>query len=137
MPQKRLVMARREVLSTLDWVLLLGTSLFVLGASKGRTLTLTEMRALAAQTGFPDPDLAAAVAMAESGGKTAIVGPTADYGLWQIHQASHPQYSVAGLLDPSYNARAAFAISKQGTDWSAWATYNAGLHLRWMPKVSS
>lgn len=130
-------MARREVISAWEWALLGGVAVLVLGASKGRTLSLAEMRQLAAQTGFPDPDLAAAVAMAESGGKSAVVGPTADYGLWQIHQAAHPQYSVASLFDPAYNARAAFEISRQGTDWSPWATFNAGLHMRWMPKTGS
>ncbi len=121
----------------LEWAFLGGAALLLLGAHKGRTLTLAEMRALAVQTGFPDPDLAAAVAMAESGGKSSVVGPTGDYGLWQVHQAAHPQFSRAGLLDPTYNAQAAFAISKGGTDWTPWATFNNGLHLRWMPKPSS
>jgi hypothetical protein len=134
-------MARREHLTPWEWALLGGAAFLVLGAARGRTLTLGEMRALAADTGFPDPDLAAAVAMAESGGKAGIViaephgGPS--FGLWQIHQSDHPQYSPAGLLDPAYNARAAFEISKQGVDFTAWSTFNNGLHLRWMPKNGS
>jgi hypothetical protein len=128
-------MARREALTAVEWGLILGAALLLLGAGKGRTLSLAEMRQLAADTGFPDPDLAAAVAMAESGGKTAIVNRTGDYGLWQIHQASHPQFTTWDLLDPAYNARAALAISKKGTVWTDWVTFNKGLHLRWMPNA--
>lgn len=134
-------MARRERVAPWEWALLGGAALLVLGASRGRTLTLAEMRQLAADTGFPDPDLAAAVAMAESGGKTGIVIPEPhggpSFGLWQIHQSDHPQYTPGGLLDPAYNARAAFEISQRGTVWTQWATFNNGLHLRWMPKNGS
>jgi hypothetical protein len=111
--------------------------LVLLGLAHERTLTLAEMRQLAVQTGFPDPDLAAAVAMAESGGKVAFVVPEPNggpsFGLWQIHQSDHPQYSPINLLSSTGNARAAFDISKQGTDFTAWSTYNHGLHLKWMP----
>lgn len=135
MPQKRLVMARRRILSAGEWAVLGGAALFLLGASKGQILTLAQMRDLATRAGFPDPVLAAAVAMAESGGRASVVGPTGDYGLWQIHVAAHPQYTPAALLNPEYNALAALDISKRGTDWTPWATFNKGLHLRWMPKA--
>ena len=115
-PRTPHAMARREALTAVEWGLLLGVALLALGAGKGRTLTLAEMRQLAAETGFPDPDLA-------------------DYGLWQIHQAAHPQFTPWDLLDPAYNARAAFAISRGGTVWTDWVTFNKGLHLRWMPNA--
>jgi lysozyme-like protein len=126
-------------MKALDWTLLAFGALILLGAGQQRVLTLAEMRALAVEAGFPDPDLAAAVAMAESGGRASIIVPEPhggpSYGLWQIHQSDHPKYSPVALLDPRYNARAAFEISKQGSDWTPWATFNAGLHLRWMPKA--
>lgn len=129
-------------MKTVDWALLAFGAVVLLGAVKQPpALTLAEMRQLAVDVGFPDPDLAAAVAMAESGGRAFIVVPEPhggpSYGLWQIHQTDHPQYNVTALLNPTYNARAAFEISKGGTVWTQWATFNKGLHLRWMPKPSS
>ncbi len=140
-PRRRLEMARRRALTAAEWALFGGGLVLLLGASREKPLTLAEMRFLAIQAGFPDPDLAAAVAMAESGGYARRIaqepfgGPS--YGLWMIHQSAHPQYNPAALLDPVYNAAAAFEISKGGTDFSAWSTFNKGLHLRWMPKGST
>jgi hypothetical protein len=94
-------------------------------------LTLDQIRAVAAQVGFPDPALAAAVAMAESGGYTNAVGDVdlgKSIGLWQINLPSHPQYDPQALLDPTYNARAALAISSGGTDWSPWTTFRSGAY---------
>ena len=123
-----------------DWILAGLAAFVVLGAARPKALTLAEMRQLAVETGFPDPDLAAAVAMAESGGRAVLIVPEPhggpSYGLWQIHQTDHPQYNPSALLDPRYNARAAFEISKGGTVWTQWATFNAGLHLKWMPKAA-
>lgn len=36
---------------------------------------------------------------------------------------------VYALLDPIYNAHAAFVISKGGTDWSPWSTFRNGTYL--------
>jgi hypothetical protein len=102
-------------------------------AAARRGLSLAELRALAARNGFPDPRLAAAVAMAESGGNRFAVGDNASsFGLWQIHTPAHPQFSPAELFDADNNARAAFSISKGGTDWSPWSTFRDGLHLRFL-----
>jgi hypothetical protein len=107
------------------------------------TLTLAQLQALAASVGFPDPALAAAVAMAESGGNTcaqgdpntgvhACSGPngtSTSFGLWQIHTPTSPQFDAARLVqDPQYNARAAYAISSGGQRWSPWTTYNTGAY---------
>lgn len=95
----------------------------------GRTLTRPALLALATQTGFRDPKLAAAIALAESGGVTgAILRSSIEYsvGLWQINTLAHPQYSVDDMKDPIKNARAAFAISKGGTDWHQWPTFTHG-----------
>jgi len=68
-------------------------------------------------------DMAAAIAMAESGGKSdAFNGSnsngTSDKGLWQINSIHGKQ----STFDPLENAKAAVAISKGGTDWRPWCT---------------
>lgn len=101
-------------------------------------LSLTELRLLALAVGFPDPDTAAAVAMAESGGNPSAYGD-AEYGgsvgLWQVNLPSHPQYDALALEDPWYNARAALAISRGGATWQPWTTYREGLYRPYMPAV--
>lgn len=108
--------------------------LFVSGsAASRRGLSLTQLRSLAARSGFPDPELAAAVAMAESGGNVFAVGDWGrSHGLWQIHLPAHPQYRFVNLFSAETNARAAFEISKGGTDWSPWTTFRNGDYRRWM-----
>jgi Lysozyme like domain len=99
----------------------------------GNPMTLAELRALAASVGFPDPGLAAAVAMAESGGNAYAVGDGgSSFGLWQIHSPSHPEFDASRLLDPNYNAHAALLISKSGGDWSPWTTYRTGAYQQYM-----
>lgn len=99
-------------------------------------LTIEEVRALALRVGFGDgADVAAAVAMAESGGDASIVGDVTkggSYGLWQIHAPSHPNYDTARLLDPEYNARAAFDVSSGGTNWRPWTTFRTGAYKRYL-----
>lgn len=68
-------------------------------------------------------DMAASVALAESGGRADAVNASnndgsIDRGLWQINSI-HGDQSV---LDPIANARAAVAISKGGTTWRPWCT---------------
>lgn len=112
--------------------------------------SLDQLRALAASVGFPDPDLAASVAMAESHipgtdladscaqgdplGPFSCDGPNGtskSFGLWQIHVGFNPQYDPKSLLDPTYNARAALAISKNGATWLPWSAFKNGSYLRW------
>jgi hypothetical protein len=96
-------------------------------------LSLAELRALAASVGFPDPELAAAVAMAESGGNPFAVGDGGtSFGLWQIHAPVHPEFDTTQLMVASYNAHAALLISKSGTDWTPWSTYNSGAYKQYM-----
>lgn len=86
-------------------------------------LSLAALQSLAASAGFPNPALAAAIAMAESRGNPGAVGDGGDsIGLWQIDTKFHSQYAKSDLADPTYNARAAYAISSGGTNWRPWST---------------
>jgi hypothetical protein len=79
-----------------------------------------------AEGGSASAELTAArVATAESSGNPAALSPTDDIGLWQINAGHGPLASY----DPVANAKAAIAISADGTDWSPWTTYTDGAYL--------
>jgi len=67
-------------------------------------------------------DMAAAVAMAESGGRNVRSAPNSngsyDVGPWQINTSHGPLAS----LDPLQNARAAVSLSGNGTNWRPWCS---------------
>jgi len=91
---------------------------------------------LVTRVGFPDPQMAVAIILAESGGRPhEIVNNAREHsvGLFQINVRAHPNYSEAFMLDPGMNAEAAFAISKRGTDWRPWSTYWANASKRQGP----
>jgi Tfp pilus assembly protein FimV len=69
--------------------------------------------------------MAAEIAMAESGGNQFALSPTNDYGYWQIN-GSHGQ--AQATFDPVGNAKAAVAISGDGSDWLPWTTYVTGAY---------
>ena len=99
-------------------------------------LSLAQLTELAASVGFPDPALAAAVAMAESGGNPLALGDAGtSFGLWQIHQPAHPEFDASRLMEPDYNGRAAMLVSKAGTDWSPWTMFRNGTYRKFMPKA--
>ena len=66
--------------------------------------------------------MAAAVAMAESGGHPNATNRNSngstDRGLWQINSV----HGAMSTLDVKANARAAVSLSKNGTSWKAWCT---------------
>jgi hypothetical protein len=72
-------------------------------------------------------DMAAAVALAESGGdpnstnvnQGGSAPGSLDKGLWQINNYYHPSQST---YDPLQNARGAVQISQNGTNWRGWCT---------------
>ena len=70
-----------------------------------------------------DAFMAAEIAMAESGGRQYALSPTDDYGYWQINVTHGPGEAT---FNPLGNARAAIAISADGSDWAAWTTYVTG-----------
>jgi LysM repeat protein len=69
--------------------------------------------------------MAAEVAMAESGGRQYALSPTNDYGYWQINGSHGP---AEATFNPMGNAKAAIAISDDGTNWDAWTTYTSGAY---------
>lgn len=76
--------------------------------------------------------MAAAIAMAESGGNSTATdcdsNGSIDRGLWQINSVhgSQSTYDVMG------NARAAVSISNNGTNWSPWTTYTSGAYRQFL-----
>ena len=69
--------------------------------------------------------MAAEIAMAESGGRQYAHSPTNDFGYWQINGVHGPSMAT---YDPIGNARAAIAISGNGSHWGAWTTYTSGAY---------
>lgn len=98
------------------------------------TLSQTQITAYAASVGFTNPRLMAAIAMAESGGRTDVVNSIGCVGLWQINQPvhvkAHPSWSQAWLKVPLNNARAAKVIyNSQGL--GAWEAYTNGAYKKY------
>jgi hypothetical protein len=84
---------------------------------------------------------AVAVALAESSGNCNAHhtndGGTIDRGLWQVNDYWHPECSDSCAYDCSCNAGCAKSISGGGSDWTPWATYNAGAHLKYMSQAQA
>lgn len=102
-----------------------------------KRLTIEQLRELSTAVGMADPDVAAAVAMAESSGRTDAVGDKGEsIGLWQIHVPSAPkQWANKDMLKHAgFNAQAALAMSNGGTDWNSWSTFRSRAYLTYMPK---
>lgn len=76
--------------------------------------------------------IASAIAMAESGGKSNATdndsNGTTDKGLWQINTSN----GALSTYNPLANARSAVQLSDNGTNWSDWVTYTTGEYLRYM-----
>jgi hypothetical protein len=91
------------------------------------TLTQDQIATVARAGGLPgDPEVWAAIAMAESSGRTDVVNSIGCVGLWQINQpahvGSHPTWTVKYLQNPLNNARAAAVIYRQ-QGFDAWEAY--------------
>lgn len=110
-------------------------------------MTQAELQSLAASAGFPDPALAAAIAMAESSGNPRAYngsGSDSSYGLWQINMrgslgpARRAQFGLSAnedLFDPGTNARAAVSIYSS-SGWGAWGAYTNGSYKRYLTSGS-
>lgn len=99
----------------------------------------SQIEATAEKAGFTGTSAvtATAIALAESGGNTTIThvnsNGSIDYGLWQINSVHG--YDPQSLLDPDFNAKAAYAISSGGTDFQPWTTYTTGRYQSFMSQV--
>lgn len=70
-----------------------------------------------------------AIALAESGGDSGAHNPRGEdsRGLWQVNLNAHRRMAARDMSDPLENARAAFEVSRGGTDVSPWtSTHGAG-----------
>lgn len=115
-------------------------------ATLSEAVSKRDARGVFARAGFGGEALAIAlgVSYAESEGYSDAVGDLAlidakwgpSIGLFQVRSLRNPlgfgaadRYRfVWALRDPDFNAVAAFAISKQGTDWSPWSTFRSGAY---------
>ena len=107
-------------------------------------MTSDQLYVLAVRAGIPAgpaAQLAAAIAIRESGGRPDAIGDRdnphtgcASYGLWQIN--SCPDRDKSGirseanrpnLLTPAGNAAAMVQVSNHGRNWGPWSTYRAGI----------
>lgn len=99
------------------------------------THTRQQVASLAQAQGFQGKglEIAIAIAEAESHFDANIVSGSNDWGLWQINKPTWDKiYDWSRILNPAYNAYAAYQISKGGTDWHDWSTYKNGAYLQYM-----
>lgn len=96
-------------------------------------LSATQLKTVLEQAGFVEPAIrvAWAIAMRESRGYPAVVGPansngTHDYGLFQFNDVHRATTDFTRIYDPIYNAQAAFRVSNGGLDFGAWAIGDTG-----------
>lgn len=106
-------------------------------------LSQAQVQMYAQSAGMPNPQLMAAIAMAESSGNTRAHNPLGldnSYGLWQINMlgsmgpARRKQFGITRneeLFDPAVNARAAAKILS-GQGLAAWSTYTNGAYKKYM-----
>jgi cell wall-associated NlpC family hydrolase len=76
-----------------------------------------------------------AIALAESGGNSRSHNPVGEdsKGLWQINAREHPALAQKyDLFDPVQNARAAYEVSRHGTDVSPWTVTHGGNNARYL-----
>lgn len=111
-------------------------------------LSQAQIAMYARAAGMPNPDVMAAIAMAESSGNTNAHNPVGldnSYGLWQINMLGNMgpvrrrQLGISNnsqLFDPAVNAKAAAMILRQ-QGLSAWSTYTNGAYKKYLGKSSS
>jgi len=114
-------------------------------------VTPLEVYRLARTAGLGDAEaiIATAIAWGESGLDPGAVGDEdledetwgPSCGLWQIrslraHTGTGRERDRERLLEPEFNARAMFAISRKGTDWSPWSVFKNGSYRQHLEAVA-
>jgi hypothetical protein len=82
-------------------------------------------------------NVAAAVALAESSGRTGITSPNPDggtnVGLWQLDtKGVGAGHTITELQDPTMNARITVMATVNGTKWSQWAAHANGAYRKYL-----
>jgi hypothetical protein len=101
-------------------------------------LNADQLYALARTVGL-DPaaaEVAAAVALAESGGNPEAVNAAdphgGSHGLWQINGAHRSKPDFTNVYNPAANARLMAEISGGGTNWRPWGAFTNGSYKQHM-----
>lgn len=106
------------------------------------TLTYAQLQQYAQNAGFDPANaaIAAAIALAESGGNTLAHNPgTAavpenSYGVFQLNLLAHPDISLAQASDPQQAANKAYQLWKQaGGTFADWTTFTRGTYQQFLP----
>lgn len=102
-----------------------------------RVYTLRELYLLARAVGLSHrrAQVAAAVGMAESGGRADVYNGICCYGLWQIH-IGNGYGTAAQLKKPMFNAKVMARMSNKGRDWGQWEAYTNGAYRQYMNRAS-
>lgn len=102
------------------------------GTGNGPYMTKGEIVNLAQKYNMPNPNLMAAIAMAESGGEIDAFGPPSGRGLWQIEwNVWGKQFAGLNPNNPADNAvMARRVLDAQGL--GAWVAYNNGNYKQFL-----
>jgi len=94
------------------------------------------------EIGAQDLTLSVAIALAESGGDTAVTHKnsdtrrTTDLGVWQINNYWHRDLLAKyAWSDPAANAQMMWIIKTQRGGWAQWSTFNNGSFFKYMPRA--
>jgi hypothetical protein len=82
-------------------------------------------------------NLAAAIAQAESSGRSTVTSPNPDggvnVGLWQLDtKGVGAGYTVAQLQNPDTNAQITVMNTANGTNWGPWETWHTGAYKQFL-----
>jgi Lysozyme like domain len=108
-------------------------------------MSISEVIAVAQKAGFTGTGLitAVAIAIAESGLNPIAINynndshNSVDRGLWQINSYWHPEFTAPDIFNTDTNARAAYAISKGGKDFTPWVTFKTNAYRKYTDAVAA
>jgi hypothetical protein len=106
-------------------------------------LSVDDLARMFANRTFQRPEVAVAIVLAESGGRTDVIRfnagppPSRDRGLWQINDRFHPTVSDAQALDPTFATEYAFLISRGGTNYAPWNVFRNGAYTAHLPAATA